>query len=354
MKNKILSITFILLIVISNTCFAANIKSSGTAIIENNNLRKAQHQAQENALLNALKSYFETNEDPAEMPEVTIEFFKFIKSYKVLERYVSDFTVYYTIEADIDEVAKNDLTHYLNRITHSVIYFINNNDIEKVPEVSKSLVNKVTKNILSEYSFSSKYQDAFELKLSESPDFEEIIRHFGISKARHLFYIEINANCQNKEDMNNCNVSTVSRIFLKDRNFPAIKAPSSASASSIKEAFMTAYDKNLNNTLQYVRANLISLPELQTEVTDIKIEVINYKTFSSIQKIFNTLKRKRMINEFNIQSYTANKIIFNIESTFTQTKLISKLKTLIDKFEFSVMHKNNSILMDFAPPKPIE
>lgn len=334
---------------ISNSSFALNIKATGKFVIEKNNLREADKNAREEALLNALKTYFENSNDTSNMPEITTEFFKFIKSYKILERYVNNYTVYYTIEADIDEIAQNDLTHYLNSVSHSVVYILNTKNHETFKDIKHNTLDKVITDIFDSYSFSTKYQKTFQLKLSETPDLEEIMKQFSISKARYLYYIELEASCNEIDNQTSCNMNTISRIFTKEKNFTAIKAPSNTSSNNMTEALLTSFDKSINNTLKYVRENLIPLPEIKYEIQKISIIVINYKTFSSIKNTLKILKDKKIINNYNVQSYTSNKIIFNIETTFNQTQLISKIKSFNKNNDFSVENKETSIVMDFAP-----
>jgi hypothetical protein len=350
---KKLLLVILLFFVFLNTAFAVKIKASGKYVIENDNLRAADKLAKEDALLNALKTYFESTGGTSDIPEITTEFFKFIKSYKILERYVSDYTVYYTVEADVDEIAKSDLNHYLNSVSHSVVYYVKVNKDDDFSEISLKTVNRFINKTFEKYSFMTKYQESFDLALSEKPDFEEIIKQFSINRARFLFYIEISSSCENADSEVDCEVTTISRIYTKQKGFPVIKSPTYATGKNKKEALLKGFDNNFENVLKYVRENFIPLPKINFEVKEIQVTVINYKRFTDIKKILNALKDKKIINSYSIKSYTSNNVVFVVKTTFDQTNLISKIKSLNKENKFSVQNQDSSILINFLPESQI-
>jgi hypothetical protein len=325
----------------------AQYNAIGSAVIIHNDLRSADKLALQNALINSIRKYFESETTSENIPEITKEFIKFINSYKITERFISDYKVYYNITANIDQVSESDLGHFIDKITNSVVYFIKS-DNKSLLEINPDMFKQINQ-IFDKFNFSTSHQIDFYNNLSENPDIDELIKQFELSQASYLFYIELNIFCSDSEKTQ-CTLKSNTQIFSKNERFPTIQAPLTKEKDNNSLFFQNMFYDNLLNTLNYIRKNLIQLPNNEIVNKDYEIKIMNYKKFATVQKILNYLKGKEFITSFKPKAFTGKIIIFNIKSTFNLKKLQKKLSNISNKYTFTTSIDNNSLVINFKNP----
>ncbi len=344
-KNILIFVLFFSLLSIISNVECAEYNAMGSAVITHNDLRSADKRALENALINGIAKYFESTGSSENMPEITSEFIKFINSYKITERFINDYKVYYNVIVDIDQVSENDLGHFIEKITNSAVYFIKSNNPELL-KINQNIFKDINK-IFNEFSFSTTHEMEFYNNLSETPDIDELIGQFELSKATYLFYITIDISCSSVFEQSECKIKSNTQIYSKNERFPTIQAPLTKEKNEREDFFKDLFLNNLKNTLGYVRVNLIKLPENIIVDKTYEIKVKNYKKFATVQKIFNYLKGKEIISSFKPKTFTQKLITFKIVSTFDLVNIQNKLSPLTSKYNFSTRVDNESLIIDF-------
>lgn len=333
-------ITFI--IFYTTTIFAFDIKGVGKAVIVNDDLKTAEITARNSALIDALSNYFVLNNSIEDIPDINEEFFKFIKKYTILNRKVENFTVYYEVIATIDEVAINDANYLINNITHSVIYIFENDDLDSD---LKTAMKKQLSQILSEYNFSIKYQEDFEIITPDNLNFEDKLSNFGNSKAKYFFTFNLSPECSTIDNGYFCKLTTILKIYTKKETLPTIKTITSSLDKTEIDAISDAFKKASENILKYIKSNLIKSEQEKSADKTYNITFINFKTIANLNKLLNFLKEKGFINNYTLKSYSISQATFELTTKFSQERLSEKIVTYDNKV--SIETENGDIIITF-------
>ncbi|TYB91647.1 MAG: hypothetical protein FXF54_08215 [Kosmotoga sp.] len=345
---KKISILIVFLTLIAFNADAALIKSKGRAVIEKGNVEEANNQALQNALLNGIAQYYQQS-DKTNIPEITPEFFKFISYYRILDRRVENFEVKYKVELNLDEVAISDLKYFLNNFLHSAVYNINFQDNTTQSGFnSVSDLNDNISGIFEKYNFTTKHQQEFSLQIPQNPSFKDIITVFGSSRAKFLFSMNISTEYNKLDENYICKLTLLTNIYKKDNSFPEIKSVASSLKNTQKKAFIDAFKKSLNNTLKYVRKNLIKLPETNLPTQEYQVVAKSFPSLGKIQKLMQNLKDKGIIIDFKVISYSQSDMQMEIFSKFSREDLINKLNLYKDEYNFLTNTSVNNIVLNFG------
>lgn len=165
----------------------------------------------EKALLNALNNYFsrlKASRPNKEIPDVTIEFFKFIKSYKIAERDYKDDHVNYTVLADVDDVALNDLMYFVKNVVNTAIYNLDGIilDVEMEKKINSSF---------KEYKFDTKHQSEFQANLKDNSTAKEREAVFKANAAQ--YFMEMSAILESAAE-GSCTVVLTTRTFPRRKS----------------------------------------------------------------------------------------------------------------------------------------
>jgi len=341
MRFKIFSlIAFI--IFYSTGVFAYDIKGVGRSVIVNDDLKTAEINARNSALIDALYNYFVLNHSNEDIPDINEEFFKFIKKYTVVNRKVENFTVYYEIIATIDEVAISDANYLINNITHSVIYIFENEDLDSD---LKTKMKDQLNQIFAEYNFSTKYQEDFEILTPDNSNFEDKLSNFGNSKAKYFFSFNVSPICSLIDKDFLCRLTTTVKIYTKKENLPTIKTVTSSLGKTEFDAISDAFKKASENILKYITSNIIKAESEKSVEKTYNITFINFKTISNLNKLLNFLKEKGFINNFTLKSYSISQATFELTTKFSQERLSEKIVTYDNKV--SIETENDDIIITF-------
>jgi len=321
----------------------------GSSIIENNNLKKAEREAYKRALENAISNFYKQYNRVETIPSITGEFFKFINSYKILNRYVDDFTVYYEIEADVQKVDLKDLSYTVKNIKDAVVYFL---DITgNVSVVKQNELGKIASDLFNKYNFSTDYQKEFSLSLGVKPRYKDLVDMFANTGGKFLFDISVKYEID-KADMDSiCKMEMLTKIYTREKRMPPIKYSTSVIKPSIQEALLGAFTKSWDKTLEYVTSNIIKPPEKNTRIIDYNIIALNYKTYSEVMDLINSLEDKGLVDSYKLVKYNHKEILFNIKTKSDIGELSEKIKGYHTDYPFSVEILDGSILVDFYGKK---
>ncbi|MDK2792078.1 MAG: hypothetical protein PWQ25_941 [Deferribacteres bacterium] len=336
------NLVVIFLLIFAVAGFSYTVKGSGKAVIVNDDLKSAENQAKNAALIDAIYNYFSNAHPEQNTPDINEEFFKFVQKYRILNRYVKDFTVFYDIEAEIDDVAVTDAKYFINKITHSVVYLIEN---EQIDAEIKNKLKKILNEYLLSYNFSLQYQEDFEIITPENFSFEDKLANFGNNKSKYLFIISITPNITQLDSQYLCKLTTQLKIYSKKESLPLIKAETSSLGVSESEAIEIAFKKATENILKYVTSNLIKFEEIKSENINYNVTFLNFGNFSNLNKMLNFLKNKGFIESFTLKAYSRNQAAFDISSKFSPEKLSEKIVTYDNKVQIET--ENGDLIITF-------
>ncbi|PLX66130.1 MAG: hypothetical protein C0603_11995 [Denitrovibrio sp.] len=340
MKHKLISI--LIFILITTTSFAYVIQGTVTEPVIDGKIVDADSKAKEKALLKALQNYFgklKASQPDKEIPDVTIEFFKFIKSYKIAERaYVND-NVTYTILADVDDVALNDLMYFVKNVVNTAVYNLSGvkQDLELDTEIIATL---------KEYKFDAKHQSEFQANLQDSSKESERVDAFRKSQSQYM--LEMSAVREPAAE-GECTVVLTTKTFSKTKEFQTLKTKSSEIAENEEECVSSALNMSLLKTLGYVRKNFIPLPANEKILKTFEIVAENYDNFATPKKIMEELKTRSFIDSYKIINFADKKLNIELQTFVDINVLIKKLQSIEADYGFSTSQSDtNNILLDFT------
>ncbi len=345
------AVILVILMFFANIAFAVIIESQGSAVIEEDNIEKADKLALQNALINGINKYY-TDSGKEDIPEITPEFFKFVNYYRILSRSVENYTVRYNIEVKLDEVAIDDLKYFLNNFVHSAIYYIDfqghtpafiEGEKQKISDLSKNIVN-----IFNEYNFTTKYQQNFDVQLPENPEFQDIITLFGSSRAKYLFYFTVDTEINELDSNVLSRVILLTNIYKKSSKFKEIKSVASAIRNTKEESFNQAFKTSMTNTLKYVRQHLIKLPETNIPTKNIQLIAKGFDSVGNVQELMTDLKEKSIILDFKVLRYAKSNMQMEVLTKFSKKDFSDKLGSYSEKYNFSTDSSQDHIILNFS------
>ena len=214
MKKIITIIILITAIFYTSESYAYNVTVIGKATIKNLRLRDAYYSALYNAKISSIRWYYKENKI-TDM-EVNDDFFKFIRSYSILEQNIEDnTTVTVKLKIDLDDAALKDARLLLNQYADSTVYIYRGIDDTILP--AKQIQNTIT-NTLSSKQFSLAEQALFLGKIDDIYDEKKINKAFREVNSASLimFDFRIINNIEDfKEPDNICEVETTVTIVNK-------------------------------------------------------------------------------------------------------------------------------------------
>jgi len=338
MKNILIAI----IVLISITANAYVIQGSSLKRVMNGNIVEADAEAREAALLNALHNYFnrlKENRPNKEIPDVTTEFFKFIKSYKIANREYIDNSVRYTILADVDDVALNDLMYFVTNVVNTAVYNITglSRELETNDKIAASF---------ADYKFDTKYQSDFQANLRENSTEKE--RRSTFRKSQPQYFMDMSVLREPSAE-GSCTIILTTKTYSKTKEFQTLKTKSSSESDNEDECVMDALTLNLLKTLSYVRTNFIPLPSAEKIEKTFSITAENYGNFATPKKLMDELQTRSFINSYKIISFAGSKLSIEAQTYVDADVLIKKLQSIEAEYGFSaVKADSNNILLDFT------
>lgn len=341
MKNiKLIIIAVILLTYSAGHAYV--IQGSATVPVMNGNIVNADADAREKAILAALNNYFDilkSNEPDKEIPDVTTEFFKFIKSYKIADRGYADDMVSYTILADVDDVALNDLMYFVKNIVNTTVYNITGID----PDTA---VDTDIASSFHEYKFDTRHQSDFQASLRENSTEDERLNTFKEGQAQYFMEMSV---VREPDQENECSLVLTTKTFSKTKEFKTLKTKSSASSENEEECVQQALTLSLIKTLGFVRENFIPLPASEQVIKTFGITAVNYGNFAVPKKLMEELLTRSFIDSYKIKSFAGNTLEIDIKTYVDIDVLLKKLQSIESTYGFSAAKSSmENISLDFT------
>ncbi|MCX8084770.1 MAG: hypothetical protein N3C60_07625 [Calditerrivibrio sp.] len=336
MIRRLLSVLIIFLLY--TISYAAVSTGTGTSSMDGG-IKAADKRALNNALINAIANYYsEKNPDLAE--SITAEHIKLIKNYRIIERGVKQYTVYYTVEAEFDEIGSVSISTKSN--PNTLVYFIKleNNLMEY-----KDIFYDSARFIIEEHGFSLKFQEDFLLNLDKIGDHEKAYSVFSKNRSRYMIFTTLKI----EKLKNNTKLVSESYFYTKKDTYPIIRAEATIGKMNndgLKESFVKVF----LTTITYVNTNFLPMSKMtQNETKDQKIDLvfINFSSFNQVINIMDYLKAKGFFTTVKVKSFITGKAEFEI-NTRTDVGAITKVvKELLNNTNVEIVSHENAVIMEF-------
>lgn len=319
----------------------------GEAIIEKGNMREAYKVATESALLDAVREYLWNSEEIEDIPDITPEFIKFIKSYKVTARSVDGYKVNIGVEASLDAVTLKDANQFLNKKLDTAVFVFS--PLASGSPVTNNDVSRTITQILQNKNFSIMEQNKFLYNITNQSDNTQIVNAFGSVNAKYLFKINLDVTYPDIElSENTCEVAMVTDIKMKNGDEKVLKVSIGLPETDKKQCVIDSINQGLASTIDYIRDNIIQEQSENAKVYYYEIKAINFTNMIATNKFFGSLKQKRFVNSYKAASFASKEIIFNIESLFDKDKLKEKIsEAKLDK-DIKIETNPKGLVLDFT------
>ncbi len=338
MKRLILLIIFILCAVIS--AHASVVSGSSTVTVQNDNMKQAEISARNGALINALYNYFarqQESQPDMEIPEITSEYFKFIKSYKITDRHYSHGTITYSIIADVDKVTLSDVNYMIKSVVSSAVFLVTGVDNS---EMDEKIAESMKRN-----QFSTRYQSDFRAAIGVSPSADEALQAFSSVNAQYFF----NITAEPLYDQGKCTVALTAKIYGKAKDFGTLKTNGESSGDTDYDCAAEAAGQAMSKLLVYVRENFIPLPDQSKELNTITITASNYSNFAAPKNIMEDMKKRTFITSYNVKGFAGKTLEMDAQMYISPDMLLKKLKGFEKQYGFTASKADgNNIILDFT------
>lgn len=347
MMKKIFLVIIAALLISYTFSFAFTVKGSGSAVIsDDKNPVSIDNAAKNKALKNALAAYFSilAKESGQAAPDVTDEFLKFIKKFKILNRTVDGHTLTYVIQADIDDVALNDINYYIKQMTNSAV--IANKGISPALEETAKLVESA-EDILKKNSFTLTYNRNFQKNLPVMPTDEDIMEQFNQSNAQYLYIFDSEHAYSVLNGQYECNMKLITTIESKKGRLSKMQVTSEATDNTREKCVKKAYEAAVEKSVNYVRNNLLVIKENDMHKQTYTVSALNFGKFVKIKDFIDILTKRDVVTSHRVTEYTLNSVKLELDSFFTREDLITKIKELQEKQGFLCECGEDIITLNF-------
>ncbi len=328
--------------------YAYNVVATGKATIKNLKLRDAYYNAMNNAKLASIRWYYKEN-NISDM-EVTEDFFKFIRSYSILEQKIEDnSTVAIKLKIDLDDTALKDARLLLNQYADSTVYLYRGIDEAILP--AKQMQNTIT-NTLAAQQFSLSDQALFLGKIEDINNEKLVTKAFNEVNSASLIIFDfriINSLEKFKDPNNMCEVETTVSILNKKNDNKTIQIVTGSDNANPIKCYNNAVKQAASETVAYVRDNIIQLPETAAKLQKYDIHFINANNLVLTKNIIDTLSQRGLVKSYKTVSYSQKNVVFEVDTYFSIEELSKKiqelnLQTQPSKIEFT----DKKLILDFS------
>ncbi len=348
MKKIILTIILITTLFFTFESHAYNVIATGKATIKNTRLRDAYYEATNNAKLASIRWYYKENNITD--IEVNRDFFKFIRSYAIIEQNIeNNNTVYIKLKVDLDDTALKDARLLLNQYADSIVYIYRGLDDTILP--AKQVQNTIT-NILSANQFSTSDQTTFLSKINDKYDKKQITTSFnGVnSNALIIFDFKIITDTEEFKNSNNlCEVETTVSIYNKKNENKTIQIVTGNDSQNISKCYNNAIKQAASDTVTYIRDNIIQLPETAAKLRKYNINFTNTNNLVLTKNIIDAISQRGLIKSYKTLSYSQKNVIFEVDSYFSTEELSNKIQELqLPKQPTKIEFNDKKLILDFS------
>lgn len=309
-------------------------------------MRLAYSRAVNNALINAIREYYKEN-NPDNIPDISREYIKFIRSYSIISQAIEGSTIYIRLSANIDDIGLQDAKIYIDNPVDSAVFVFSGINEEVLPLETQA---KIIERSLVSKNFSTNDQRNFIYNINNMKSKKEAEEQFKNVYSHYLFRFIFSSKFEDFSNSDhNCELITTTDIVSKDGFTQTLKVETYSSNTDKNKCISDAMSKAIVSTIDYIRNNLIEAPDTTKELYTYYIKVINFKNMVGTNNFFAALKKRGFIKDYKATSFSGKEVSFKIDSYFDKNDLSTKLYSVnTDDLNFTYEVNNDGIILDFA------
>lgn len=304
--------------------YAGEITYTGRAHIVKDDVRAAQTNSLNNALIGGLSSYVKSNAKDSSV-NVTPEYLMFVTEYQILERNVTDDYVVTKVKLVIDDMIAQDMSvHAVNRSNTAVFLAKGLPDFVKADTIRKNIGA-----IFNEYYFTVKDQISFEQEIIDISSGADALMAFQSISSQ--YYFEFNFNLTSFKAGESCTLtssSSYASIADVNKSVPVLRTEITVEEASAEECIYRAVNESVRASLKQTRDKLVKSPEVQLKLNKFQLVFTGKTQLKSINSIINDVKKRKYVVGAQMSEFFNNQAVYVIESYYSAEELAAKLRDL--------------------------
>ena len=338
-------VAFLLLIFVISpiftNAFALNVSSTGIAKIKDGNMNEAYKEAMEDSMLGAIHWYYKKAN--IKDIDVTEEFIKFVQGYQIVESELinDNTTIKLRLKVKLDEESLIDARFIINQHSDSVVYFQTG-----IPNLNlHNTIQNTINNVLLDNSFDLKELDNFNSKVEDPSSTDNLKNAFLKTGASYLFHIKFQPleKDEFKDSENMCELLTIVDVLGRNNSTKTLQVTTGSKSKNKNYCYTYSIKEAINASTEYIRNNIIKLPETTLKIKEYKIRFINFTNMVNTKNIMDTFVSRGLVKSFKTLSYSQNTVVFNVESFFTEKEISDKIINKNNDSDIDVKVKNDVV-----------
>lgn len=347
-KIFVLFIAYIFFFIDVELSYSALYRGIGEAVVKGDDLKMAEINARKNAIENAIYNYLKSKmRERNAIPEITSEYFKFLRSYKIISRNIANFKVTYAVDADIIDFDIDDVYYMVKKVVTSAVYVLHvKSDLNAVDEEK---INSIVEQKFNEYNIDTKYEEDYIFTLKDRESVDEIITNFANSKAQFLFMMAVDSNIIKIDNKAYCRVEILTNVYTRENKYKPIKAVSTSINEVPERAFELSLNKSLDKMLNYVMNNIIQLNKSTGKgtISNVKVNFADFERVGDVYDVLNIMKDRGLIINYNIEQFGRDMVIAKIKTIYSSEELVDKISKYKEGKNFNVILESEEIQIHF-------
>lgn len=325
MRNTlILFILTAFFICLSAVSYAGEVTYTGRATIIKDDIRSAQKNSLNNALLGGIKQYIKSN-SPGHKGDITADYFVFIKNYTILERKLNGNSVQTKVKIELDDTITDEVAVFVTGQVNTALFYVKGlSEYIKLNDIRKDL-----SDIFYEMQFSTNEQVAFEQEIIDPDKNDDILTAFQSVSSQYLFNFTFNVKDYKAGE--SCTVVSDS-YYISINNItkrvPVIRSEVTVEDEDMVNCMKSAVYASVENSLMQVREKLIAAPGEKIQEYTYNIRFEGVEDLRAINEVIDTLQKRKLIAGYEMTEMYGTEAVFSVKSYFLPSDLMKRIGQL--------------------------
>ena len=302
---------------------AGVVEYTGKATVVNNDLRTAQRNSLQNALIGGLSQHVRSK--TRRTGAVTNDYLTFIKDYTILKRELVENVVSTTVRINIDDMITQEIATQVAPRVNTAVFLVSG-----LPQYTNSAtVRSNLTNIFNLKQFATKEQIAFEQEIIDPKNRADVENAFLAVGSQYLF--ELNFDIKSYVAGESCTLVVDAR-YRESSNLARV-TPIQHKEITIEEGNTTnciyqAVNEASESALNQVRQSLIVSPGAPMVLHKYTVIATGLIQLKELNDVMNDLKRRKYLISSAMSEFSVGQAIYTVESYFTTQDLASRITSL--------------------------
>ena len=314
---------------------AGVVEYTGRATIVNNDLRTAQRNSLQNALIGGLSQQIRSR--TGRTGAVTSDYMMFIKEYTILKRELVENVVITTVRINIDDMITQEIATQVAPRVNTAVFLVTG-----LPQyINNATVRTNLSNIFNRKQFTTKEQIAFEQEIIDIKNRSDIDNALLAVGSQYLF--ELNFDVKSYVAGESCTV-LVDAKYREASNLSRVH-PIQHKEISIEDGDTTnciyrAVNEAGETALNQVRQALIVSPGDPMVLHKYTVTTTGLIQLKEINDVINDLKKRKYLITSTMSEFSVGQAVFTVESYFSTQDLAGRIRAsnykTIENIQFSL------------------